>query len=160
MKTTRIGSPRQTETSLWPTARRVGSVIAYAGVPLSTLSPAAGILTSLNVLTSYYLVGIFGVIGVLRGARVESSLVRLSYFLLGWYCILLAIELIHGGPFHYFPPRGPNYLADYFPLLVLPFFAIGRAALARVSFSLSVCSATTRACLSCSTLQRSPGFRS
>jgi O-Antigen ligase len=125
MKTRRIGSPRQAETSLWPLARSVGSVIAYAGVPLSTLSPAAGILTSLNVLTSYYLVGIFGVISVLRGARIESSLVRLSYFLLGWYCILLAIELTHGGPFHYFPPRGPNYLADYFPLLVLPFFAIG-----------------------------------
>ena len=125
MKTTRIGAVRQADTSLWPIARRVGSVIAYAGVPASTLSPAAGILTSVNVLTSFYAVAIFGVIGVLRGARIPPGLVPLSYFLLAWYCVLLAIELIHGGPFHYFPARGPNYLAHYFPLLVLPFFAIG-----------------------------------
>ena len=125
MKTTRIGGVRQADTSLWPIARRVGSVIAYAGVPASTLTTLPGVLTTVNVLTSFYLVAIFGVVGALRGARVQPGLVTLSYFLVAWYVVLLAIELIHGGPFHYPFTRGANFLTDYFPLVALPFFAIG-----------------------------------
>lgn len=88
MKTTRIGSPPQAETSLWPVARRVGSIIAYAGVPASTLSSASGLLTTVNVQTSFYLMAVFGVVAVFRGAKIQPSLVTLSYVLLGWYVAL------------------------------------------------------------------------
>ena len=74
MKTARIGSVRQTDSSLWPIARRVGSVVAYAGVPASTLSSASGLLTTVNVESSFYLVAIFGVVAIFRGARIQPSL--------------------------------------------------------------------------------------
>jgi hypothetical protein len=125
MKTTRIGSPRQTDSSLWPVARRAGSVIAYAGIPLSTFSSASGLFNTWNVQTSFYLVTILGLIAALRGARFSSSLIALSYFLMAWYVVLLSIELFHGGPFHFRFPRGANFLTDYFPLVALPFFTIG-----------------------------------
>lgn len=37
----------------------------------------------------------------------------------------MLLNLTHGGPFHYPFTRGANFLTDYFPLVALPFFAIG-----------------------------------
>lgn len=124
MKAPRIGSVARKDSNLGSLTARIGRIVAYLGIPASTLSAATGILTTVNVLTSFYVVAGLGVVAAIRGARPRPDLLAVSYFFLACYGILLAIELSHGGPFHYPLPRGANFLTDYFPLVAFPFFVL------------------------------------
>lgn len=125
MKAGRIGAAKDANASLPPLVRRVGQGLAYFGVFASTLSAYRGTFTSFNVLSCFYLIALLGVIACLRRAQFDRTLREIAYVFAGFYVVLFAIELSHGGPFHYPLPRGANYLTEYFPLLAFPFFVVG-----------------------------------
>jgi O-antigen ligase len=111
--------------SLWPWLRVLGRIVAYLGVPASTLQAITGVFNTINVLTAIYIVALIGLVAVLRGAKIRPDVLMLGAVLAVWYFVLFAFEVVHGGPFHDVYPWGGNFLTDYFPLLALPFFVTG-----------------------------------
>jgi len=108
----------------WPIVRRLGQAIAYLCVP-ATLIVGPSIESMVSVLIGIYLLAAIGFVAVVRGANVPAIVVQIGYFMLAWYCILFAIELINGDLVKYPRPINSDFLSTYFILLALPFLAMG-----------------------------------
>lgn len=100
-----------------------GKIVAYSAVPLSL---AYGpVLPVPNALAPFYVVAALGLVAILRGAVVPSLVLTAGYVALGWYLVLLAIDLLHGGIFHINPSYQADVLLNGFVLLAFPFFVVG-----------------------------------
>ncbi|SDB36749.1 O-antigen ligase [Bauldia litoralis] len=103
--------------------RVAGLVVVYAVVPLTLGSSQPANLPS--ALALLYVIAAIGFGAVLRGAKVTSFVEMTGYVSLGWYLILLAIEVSHGRFFHAALDYRTDILRQNFVLLALPFFVIG-----------------------------------
>jgi hypothetical protein len=95
----------------------------YAAVPLSL--GCGPILQLPDIRTPLYIVAALGFVAVLRGATVTPFIQAVGYACLGYYAIVLAFDMLHGGPFHLALLYDANILSADFIVLALPFLAIG-----------------------------------
>ncbi|MCP4379949.1 MAG: O-antigen ligase family protein [Hyphomicrobiales bacterium] len=106
-----------------PLIRLAGLAMVYAAVPLTLGSSRTLYLPSAMALL--YVIAAIGFGALLRGAKVTSFVERTGYVCLGWYLILLAMDVFHGGLFHARLNYHSDVLRHNFGLLAFPFFVVG-----------------------------------
>ena len=109
--------------TLWPLVKVAGQLAIYAAVLFSL--GCGPILQLPDIRTPLYIVAAIGFVAVLRGAIVTPLIQAIGYASFGYYVIVLAIDTIHGGPFHLGLLYDANILSTDFIVLALPFLAIG-----------------------------------
>jgi hypothetical protein len=108
---------------VWQAVRIVGQIAAFAAVPLSLgYGPAFSVA---SILAPLYLIAAIGFLAILRGARMPPLLMTVAYVCFGWYAVLLAIDMMHGGPLWFPLTYQANLLASNFVLLAFPFLVVG-----------------------------------
>jgi len=76
--------------------------VAILTVPLSLISAGATV--------SMALVALYGVIAIVRGARLSPRLLRVHWFMTACYALLLATDFLNGGGLQNLTSTGVNYL--------------------------------------------------